>query len=79
MSMHIYWSSIFLLPMSVVHEVERICKSLLWHGVSNINKGGMVKWETVCKSKSYGGLNVKPLHKWNQADISRHIMGFGDR
>lgn len=32
-SIHLYWSSMFLLPKVVVHEVEHICKSffMAWH------------------------------------------------
>ncbi|KAH7659449.1 RNA-directed DNA polymerase protein [Dioscorea alata] len=72
-SMHVYWSSVFLLPLAVVHEVEKICRSFCWHGSGDCKRGGLIKWSVVCKSKSNGGLGVKPLQLWNLAAIAKHI------
>lgn len=33
-SMHIYWTSIFMLPKAVVNEVEKICRVFLWRGIN---------------------------------------------
>lgn len=41
-SMHIFWSSVFLLPKSVVFEVEKICRTFLWHGAGESNRRGLV-------------------------------------
>lgn len=59
--------------MVVVHEVEKICRSFLWHGFGDCNRGGLIKWSVVCKSKSNGGLGVNSLQLWNLAAITKHI------
>lgn len=69
----VYWSSVFLLPMAVIHEVEKICRSFLWHGSNDCNRRGLVRWAVVCKSKSSGGLGVKPIHLWNLASLTKHV------
>lgn len=72
-SMHIYWTSIFTLPKSVITEVEKMCRSFLWHGIDKGKKGGMVAWSMVCQSKVCGGLGIKPAQKWNQTALVRYI------
>lgn len=56
-----------------MHEVERLCRSFLWYGSSNCNKGGLIFGSVVCKSKLNGGLGVKPLQVWSKATITKHI------
>lgn len=62
-----------MLPKSVITEVEKMCRSFLWHGIDKGKKGGMVAWSMVCQSKVCGGLGIKPMQKWNQAALIRYI------
>lgn len=71
--MHSYWSSIFILPKVVVKEVEKLCRSFLWHGTDKGNKGGLMSWVVVCQNKACGGLGVKPMLLWNQAAIMKYM------
>lgn len=72
-SLHVFWCSIFILPMAVINEVKKLCKYFLWHGSGETRRGGLVSWEVVCQQKSEGGLGVKPMHLWNQALQIKHI------
>lgn len=28
-----YWAQVFVLPKKVLHEIEQVCRTFLWHGV----------------------------------------------
>ena len=72
-SIQVYWSSIFILPKSVVIKVETTLRSFLWKG-SDLGKGGAkVAWSSVCLPKEEGGLGIKSVECWNKAAISKHL------
>ncbi|GKA68670.1 putative RNA-directed DNA polymerase [Tanacetum coccineum] len=72
-SMQVYWSSMFILPITISNEVERIMRDFLWNfGVFKKGKA-RIRWSDVCKLKIEGGLGIKSLESWNIALISKHI------
>lgn len=72
-SMQVYWFSMFILPVSIATEVERLMRDFLWNfGVFKRGKA-KVKWSDVCKRKVEGGLGIKSLEDWNIALVSKHI------
>ncbi|GAV92955.1 zf-RVT domain-containing protein, partial [Cephalotus follicularis] len=68
-TMQTFWCSTFLLPMSVVHDCERILRRFLWGG----NGRGKVKWVEVCKSFEEGGLGIHDLKTWNKALLLKQL------
>ncbi|GAV77912.1 zf-RVT domain-containing protein, partial [Cephalotus follicularis] len=68
-SMQVYWCSMFLLPVSIVKECERVLRKFLWgsHG------RGKVKWSSVCKPLMEGGLGIKDLKTWNKALLLKQV------
>nr|GEZ64061.1 hypothetical protein [Tanacetum cinerariifolium] len=72
-SMHVYWSSMFILPVTISNEVERLMRDFLWN-FGDFKRGkARIKWADVCKPKDEGGLGIKSLEVWNIALISKHI------
>ena len=72
-SMQVYWCSMFVLPLSICHDVERLMRDFLWnYGVFKRGKA-KIKWSDVCKPKVEGGLGIRSLEEWNTALISKHI------
>ncbi|GAV92789.1 LOW QUALITY PROTEIN: zf-RVT domain-containing protein, partial [Cephalotus follicularis] len=69
-SMHVFWCSVFLLPMKVVKECNCILRNFLWGGQAR-NK---VRWSEVCKPEKVGGLGVKDLRIWNKAWCLTHLV-----
>ncbi|KAL0367303.1 UNVERIFIED_CONTAM: putative mitochondrial protein [Sesamum radiatum] len=71
-SLHIYWSSVFVLPKSIVKIIEQQMRVFLWKGVTG---SGMAKvaWDQVCKPKEEGGLGIRRVLHVNQALILRHV------
>ncbi|GKC69120.1 RNA-directed DNA polymerase, eukaryota, reverse transcriptase zinc-binding domain protein [Tanacetum coccineum] len=72
-SIHVYWASVFLLPLTVVKDINKILKGFLWnHG--DISKGkAKVAWKNICRPKCQGGLGLKDLNIWNKAMLTKHL------
>ncbi|CAN1159944.1 LINE-1 retrotransposable element ORF2 protein [Linum perenne] len=66
-----YWLSMFILPKSVLKEIEAICASFLW----GKKEGQRVKiaWYHMAFPLNEGGLGLKDLSSWNEANIVRHL------
>ncbi|XP_022003153.1 uncharacterized protein LOC110900576 [Helianthus annuus] len=60
-SIHVYWASVFILPASIIKELESKMKWFLW-GHGTVSKGrAKVAWKEVCLPKVEGGLGVSLL------------------
>lgn len=72
-SMHVYMSSVFILPLSITNNLEKLLRDFLW--CQGELKRGMAKvaWDIVCLPRSEGGLGIKSLAKWNITLMSKHI------
>nr|XP_043615884.1 uncharacterized protein LOC122587785 [Erigeron canadensis] len=66
-AIHVYWSSVFILPMSIISDIEQIMRGFLWCQ-GEIHKGkAKVAWDDVCLPKEEGGLGICKLHPFNIA------------
>ncbi|XP_059663662.1 uncharacterized protein LOC132309363 [Cornus florida] len=72
-SMVNYWSSIFVLPKSVLVEVNQLMKNFLWTGTDDKHSGAKVAWFKVCQPKECGALGFRNLETANLASSLRHI------
>ncbi|GKC40533.1 sodium/hydrogen exchanger 6 [Tanacetum coccineum] len=55
-SMHIYWASVFILLIRIVHDLEQLMRGFLWCQ-GKMKKGkAKVAWDSVCMPKYKGGL-----------------------
>lgn len=72
-SMHVYWSSVFILPNSITLEIEKILRGFLWCN-GEMKKGkAKVAWDKLCVPKEEGGLGIKSLSTWNVVVMTSHI------
>nr|GEY62813.1 hypothetical protein [Tanacetum cinerariifolium] len=72
-SMQVYWASMFILPVSISNDIEKLMRDFLWNfGVFKRGKS-LINWKSVCKMKVKGGLGIKSLDSWNIALMSKHI------
>ena len=51
LSMHCYWSSIFILPKQVIEGVISACRNFLWGGKVASHKTPLVAWDLICRKK----------------------------
>ncbi|XP_023758686.3 uncharacterized protein LOC111907122 [Lactuca sativa] len=72
-SIHVYWASIFKIPIATIKEIKKLCRTFLWANGEIVKGKAKVKWNDICKSKVYGGLGVKNLRKWNDALLAKHV------
>ena len=58
-----YAMNIYLLPMELYKELERMTNSFWWGRKGN-GSGGIIwmKWDRLCKQKTHGGIGFKRLH-----------------
>ncbi|GJX36031.1 RNA-directed DNA polymerase, eukaryota, reverse transcriptase zinc-binding domain protein [Tanacetum coccineum] len=65
-SMQMYWALVFLIPKTVINEINKLLKRFLWCQGELIKGKAKVLWDSICKPKDQGGLGLKDLHKWNE-------------
>ncbi|GJS75796.1 putative reverse transcriptase domain-containing protein [Tanacetum coccineum] len=67
-SMQVYWSSMFILPITISNEVERLIRDFLWN-YGDFKRGkARIKWADVCKPKVEGGFEKEGL-SWSWKKI----------
>ncbi|XP_062118470.1 uncharacterized protein LOC133832102 [Humulus lupulus] len=71
-----FWMSIFLLPKSVITEIDHLCRRFLW-GTSgwneNRSKLHLTAWDQVCLPKHLGGIGFREGAKWNMVLLAKYI------
>lgn len=72
-ALHVYWASVFKLPVATISEIEKICRGYLWSGGDLVKGKAKVKWKMVCSPKENGGLGLKDLRRWNDVLLSKHV------
>ncbi|XP_062114380.1 uncharacterized protein LOC133825462 [Humulus lupulus] len=68
-----YWMSVFILPQSIVKEVEKLCRMFLWGASGNRSKLHLASWHQVCLPKAYGALGFRDGANWNRAILAKYI------
>ncbi|GJX79329.1 hypothetical protein Tco_0327478 [Tanacetum coccineum] len=72
-AIQIYWCNVFLLPKTVVKEINKILKNFLWNNEEVSRRNAKVAWKKICKPKIYGGLSLKDITVWNKALLVKHL------
>ncbi|XP_062080660.1 uncharacterized protein LOC133785444 [Humulus lupulus] len=68
-----YWMNIFLLPHSVIKEVDKLCMWFLWGNNGSRSNFHLTSWSKVCLPKSLGVLGFGEGSKWNKAMLGKFI------
>ncbi|GKD67596.1 hypothetical protein Tco_1321686, partial [Tanacetum coccineum] len=72
-SMHIYWASVFILPVRIISDLEQLMRGFLWCQ-GEMKKGkAKVAWDSVCLPLKEGGLGIRRLEEFNTALMVSHI------
>lgn len=77
LSINIYWSQIFILPIAVINKINSICRCFLWSGKENDLKGGYIEWDQVYLPNNYRGLSFRDVIQWNKAVVGKLIWHIG--
>ena len=76
-SLPTYFLSLFTIPISVAHRIEKLQRDFLWGGMGNDFKHHLVGWDKVCVPKAKGGLGVWSLVLFNKALLGKWLWWFG--
>lgn len=61
----IYLMQISLLPCFLIQEMERICKSFIWHGAGEDKRIHLIKWKDIQRPRVEEGLGICDLKLMN--------------
>jgi hypothetical protein len=64
-STFIYHMSMYLLPKTVIKQLDKQRRTFFWQGGGHKKKYHLLRWEIICKSKKRGGLGIKNIAKMN--------------
>ncbi|GKB34451.1 RNA-directed DNA polymerase, eukaryota, reverse transcriptase zinc-binding domain protein [Tanacetum coccineum] len=72
-SMQVYWASVFILPKSVIKEIDKLLKGFLWCQ-GELSKGkAKVAWKQICRPMDEVGLGIKSLEVCNEVLMTKHL------
>ncbi|KAL0286160.1 UNVERIFIED_CONTAM: hypothetical protein Sradi_7155400 [Sesamum radiatum] len=71
-ALQVYWAMAFILPKSIIREIEKRLRSFLWKGSSGVGYA-KVSWQQACRPVEEGGLGLRDLLALNRGLMSRHL------
>ncbi|GJY60082.1 sodium/hydrogen exchanger 6 [Tanacetum coccineum] len=66
-------ASIFILPASIIHDLEQLMRGFLWCQREMKKGKAKVVWESVCMPKQEGGLGIRRSDDFNVSLMATHI------
>ncbi|GJR34250.1 RNA-directed DNA polymerase, eukaryota, reverse transcriptase zinc-binding domain protein [Tanacetum coccineum] len=78
-AMQQYWASVYILPLTVINELEKFFKRFLWNPGGSVKGKARVAWKFVCRPKGQGGLGFKPLQRWNKVLLVSQLWKLIDK
>ncbi|KAL5546401.1 hypothetical protein UlMin_006088 [Ulmus minor] len=71
--------SCFILPDSIVKEIEAACARFWWGSTPEHRRVHWKKWQNLCSPKAMGGMGFKNLSVFNQALLGKQVWRFLQR
>ena len=68
--MHLFWTSVFVLPASVLHAIDQLLLRFLWYGHGQ-RKLVCISWNDVACPREEGGLGIRSPSDGNKAGVLR--------
>lgn len=76
-SIYVYWAIVFLLPNTVINEINKLLKRFLWNKGDSAKGKVKVSWTAICSPKDEGGLGNSSV--WNEALLAKHVWNIAMR
>ena len=72
-----YAMSVYLLPIELCRDIEKIMNSFWWGSKGTSSRGIIwMRWERLCKPKTHEGLSFKKLHQFNISMLGKQGWWF---
>ncbi|GKA64598.1 RNA-directed DNA polymerase, eukaryota, reverse transcriptase zinc-binding domain protein [Tanacetum coccineum] len=71
--MQVYRALVFAIPKTVIKDINKLLKGLLWCQGELVKGMAKVAWESICRPKDKGGLGLKNLQAWNETLLMKHL------
>ncbi|KAL0294901.1 UNVERIFIED_CONTAM: hypothetical protein Sradi_6862200 [Sesamum radiatum] len=80
LALKVYWAMAFILPKTIIQEIEKRLRSFLWKGSTGVGYA-KVSWHQVCQPIEEGCLGIRDLLALNRGLMSQHLWQIisGDR
>ena len=66
-----YSMQCFTIPVSILHEMERLCRNFYWGQRGSERKTAWIAWEKLYASKKEGGLGMRNMQMFNKALLAK--------
>lgn len=63
-----------VLPRGTCDEVDKLCRQFIWGDEENHRTVHLIKWNTLCQPKEFGGLGLRSTRAANTAFILKRFM-----
>ncbi|PWA81086.1 reverse transcriptase domain, Reverse transcriptase zinc-binding domain protein [Artemisia annua] len=82
-SIHVYWAAVFLLPKTIINEINKLLKRFLWNKGESAKGKAKVSWNNICSPKDQVKLRGKSIRAID-ADINdswgwRNLLSIRDK
>ncbi|KAL0386696.1 UNVERIFIED_CONTAM: hypothetical protein Slati_4586600 [Sesamum latifolium] len=71
-ALQVYWAMAFILPKTVIREIEKRLRSFLWQGCNGVGYA-KVSWQQVCRPVTEGVLGIRDILALNKSLMSKHL------
>uniref|UniRef100_A0A2N9IAI6 Reverse transcriptase domain-containing protein n=1 Tax=Fagus sylvatica TaxID=28930 RepID=A0A2N9IAI6_FAGSY len=71
-----YYLSLFPIPMSIAHRIEKLQRDFLWGGLEDELKFHLVNWQQVCTPLHNGGLGIRSMATFNKALLGKWLWRY---
>ena len=73
-----YYLSLFPVPISVAHRIEKLQRDFLWGGLENEHKYHLLNWQQVCTPIQYGGLGIRKVAVFKKALLGKWLWRYAN-
>ncbi|XP_057251794.1 uncharacterized protein LOC125498534 [Beta vulgaris subsp. vulgaris] len=70
---------LFIIPKSILKEINSICRCFLWSATHNDTKPGAVAWNKLCRYRKDSGLGFRDTGIWNMVALSKLAWGVAQK
>ncbi|XP_058753378.1 uncharacterized protein LOC131626575 [Vicia villosa] len=74
-----YWLQCLPLPKQIINHINAICRSFIWTGGATVKRRSLVAWQTICKPRKAGGLNVLDLQVCNDIAMMKLLWSLSGK